>query len=166
MNHLFTLRVTQLSTFLRWALVIAFAWSGGGKILWPAAFQNALAKLGMLPTALIPATAYTLPGLELAIALGLASQSARLPAACASLFLSAVFLGVHGYSMATGTLVPCGCAGVALRFDSWKFHVTMPAASALMLAASFVLLANTSAKSSPKPPGTDPRVPPGTPAAR
>ncbi len=147
LNYRGVVRTLRFSTVLRWLLVVAFAWSGGGKLFWPAAFQEALAKLGMLPTPLIPLTAYTLPGLELLIAAGLATQRVRLPAACAALFFSAVFLGVHGYATATGTLVPCGCAGVALRFDSREFHLTMLAVSSLMLLASFLVVMA-------RPPGT------------
>jgi hypothetical protein len=95
---------------------------------------------GMIPPAWLAPLAYGLPAVEAALAVALATRVLAVPALLMSTFLSTVFVGLHVYLLASGTLIPCGCAGVAVDLSSDGFHVAVLVVSTVMLVASLVLL--------------------------
>lgn len=124
----------------RWVLIAVFAWAAGGKLFWPAEFRALLGELGLLPDASIGPLAFGLPACELALALWLASGRFAAAALALAFFLSACFVGVHGYALASGTIVPCGCAGVSITFSSRTAHAVAAAVAALAGLWSLYLL--------------------------
>jgi hypothetical protein len=146
-----------LTAVARWGLVFLFAWSAGGKLLWPREFSSLLLSLGMLPAFSIGPIAYGLPGVELALGLALARQWLPTPVLFSTLLLSAVFAGIHGFLFISGDVIPCGCAGVRLGFESGWAHATMAMICASMFGAACWLLFDVQrnvhhvATSSPQP---------------
>ncbi|MBU0617564.1 MAG: hypothetical protein KKI02_07590 [Planctomycetes bacterium] len=125
---------------LRWGLVAAFAWSAGGKFFWPEQLREILLRTGMVSSDWAALLAYGLPGLELLVALALAAKMLLPLGLLLSTFLSVVFAGMHGYLLISGDLVPCGCAGVAIDFSTWEWHVSLLGLSIAMVLASVALL--------------------------
>ena len=124
----------------RWLLVIVLAWSAGGKVFWPEKLRDILRTTGLVPPEWLGLLAYGLPAVEMALALGLATHRIWVPALLGSIFLSSAFAAVHAYLLACGRVVPRGCAGVAINFESRWFHAALLALSLLLLGASIALL--------------------------
>ncbi len=124
----------------RWLLVLVFAWSAGGKLFWPTLLRNTLLATGMIPDEWLAPLVWGLPACELALAILLAARLLLIPALLGSIFLSCVFAGVHVYLIVSGTIVPCGCAGVALDLSGTWFHAVVLGVSGVMLFGSLFLL--------------------------
>lgn len=135
----------------RWLLICVFAWTAGSKIAVPGAFAESIGRLGMLPPAWIPWVASAIPATELLLAVLLALGTWIPFAALTSLWLSAIFVSIHAYAVATGTVKPCGCAGIALTFETRGAHLGMAILSIAMGLASLCLLflAPTLSKTAP-----------------
>lgn len=125
---------------LRWTPIVAYAWTAGGKLWWPAKFQELLAGTGMIPALAIPPLSHALPAVELLIAVALAARACVVPSLLLSIFLSTVFAEVHSYLWINGVVVPCGCLGVAVRFQSGAVAAGMFALSIAMLVCSLLLV--------------------------
>jgi hypothetical protein len=138
--HLTAGRGGRLRTVARWGTVAILAWSAGGKLVFPQAFGDMLAALGLLPDALVPMLQHRLPYLELLLALSLATRIAMVPALLLCFFLGLVFSAVHVVILVSGTAVPCGCIGVSFSHASWPNHMLLLLASGFIAAASQVLL--------------------------
>lgn len=139
----------RLQALARWATVAILAWSAGGKLVFPRAFGDMLAALGLLPDALIPALQHGLPYLELLLALSLATRIALIPVLLLCFFLGLVSSAVHVVILVSGTAVPCGCLGVSFSHASWPNHLLLLMASGFIAAASLVLLFGGSPRRSP-----------------
>jgi len=133
-------RAALSANTVRWLLVLILAWSAGGKLFWPERFGGLLRGLGMIPQALVAPIQYGLPPLELILALALASHVGRTAALFATIFLGLAFAGVHGLVLISGTVVPCGCAGIAVRWDSPWAHVLVATVCGFMAVSSTGLL--------------------------
>ncbi len=96
----------------------------------------------MIPRAWITPLVWGLPSGEAAVAVALATRTLAAPAALLSLFLSAVFAGVHAILLLQGEVIPCGCAGVAFDFSSRGLHIGLLVVSGLMVLASIAVLFN------------------------
>jgi hypothetical protein len=132
--------LSALTAFARLFLAAVYAWSAGGKILWPTEFRGLLVESGMLPASLVEPTAIALPIIELALALALIWIRLRTIAAAASTFLSLVFSGVHAHALVAGSVIRCGCIGVVVQYPSSGLHTAMLVLSIAMLGASLTLL--------------------------
>lgn len=124
----------------RWALVVIFAWSSGGKLLAPRQFAGLLAGFGMFPEAILKPLAVALPSFELSIALAVASGRFASLGAVGGITLTTAFIGVHAYALWFGVVVPCGCAGVSISPASRGAHGAMLLVSVLALASSVTVL--------------------------
>lgn len=145
----------RLLAAARWSLVIVLAWSAGGKLFWPAAFEGLMRASGMIEPGLARLAALAVPAVEFVAALLLAVHAWRPIGAALSLFLSLTFSGFHSYLLWAGEVVPCGCAGVAITFNAWITHVAMLGLSLWMVAASTWVLAHW-ASMRPEPPPMEP----------
>jgi hypothetical protein len=130
----------RLSTMVRWCLVFVFLVAAVQKLADVPGFAGLLASSGFFGDR-IAWIAWGIPLLELGIALALAFRLLEAPALCAVLLLSACFAGLHAYYYANGTLVPCGCAGVAEALAGAKQHLFMAIFCALLFLAGAGLLA-------------------------
>jgi len=142
----------RLLNVARWGLALVFAWSAGGKFFWPTELREILWSTGMIPRDIIPLMAYALPTLEALLALALATRFLFVPALFVSVFLSVVFVAVHAYLLVAGEVVPCGCSGVAISFESAWFHAAFLALSVLMALASLLVLFATPPRRHPASP--------------
>lgn len=133
-------RLNALAAAARWLLAAVYAWSAGGKVLWPAEFRGLLVESGMLPGSLAEPVAIALPIVELVLALALLWAPSRAVAAAASMFVSLVFSGVHAYALIAGSVIRCGCIGVEVRHTSMGLHTALLVLSIAMVGASLVLL--------------------------
>lgn len=143
-------RRCRVATLVRWALVLVFAWSAGGKLLWPREFRANLARWALVPQPFTAAIAYGLPALELAVAAALASRCVVIPALSAACFLSLAFTGAHALVLRSGEVVSCGCAGTAISLASRGAHAALGTVTALMAASSLILLLSDSSARSPR----------------
>ncbi len=94
---------------LRMALASVFFWSGISKLLAPDVFAATIAAYGLLPEALIPASAWSLILVELLAATGLLWQKRW--ATILTLMLLLLFMAVLGYGIYLGLDIDCGCFG-------------------------------------------------------
>lgn len=124
----------------RWTLALIFAWSAGGKILWPAQFRAMLDSLGLIPEPWLAPLQYGLAPLELALAAAFALDWLRFPAALLATFLALTFTGVHSTVIATGSATPCGCAGVMFTQANRETHIAFLIVAVLMLGSALSLL--------------------------
>lgn len=95
------------------ALGLLFAAAAVGKLLDLEAFEETLARFGIVLDAALPAAARLVVALELAIGLGL--LAGLVPALVAALGLLLVFEGALGYGLWLGLDVDCGCFGALER---------------------------------------------------
>lgn len=130
----------RLAPLLRWTLVFIYAWSAGGKFFWPERFREILLGTGMVPPEFVTPLAYGLPSTELLLAVALAAKLLLPIGLLLSVFYATVFGGLHGYLVACGIVVPCGCCGVAIDFSSQQWHVSLLALSVAMTVGSVALL--------------------------
>lgn len=133
-------RRAPLASVVVLLLAAVFAWSAGGKLLWPTAFGEVLNKTGLFAPSLLPFLARGVPAAELVIALLLAIRATRPIGLIATCFASATFAMVHFFLIATGEVVPCGCAGISIEFHSLEAHVALGVLTSLMVIASIWLL--------------------------
>lgn len=141
-----TARRTRVAgqSYLRWFLVLVLAWSAGAKVFKPGDFQRSMAATGMFPDSALPPIAYALPTVEFGLALLLASGLLRPVSLLGVSFLSAVFVGLHGYLLWSGSVVPCGCAGISITHSARGSHAVMLVlSSAMLIAAGYLLLSST-----------------------
>jgi len=105
------------------AIAVLLAWSAGSKVVQPHAFRQSILALGLMPDQYVTPIEYGLPVVELAAAVSLVTGILRYAGLLLSLFLCLVFAGIHAYVLTHGIVVPCGCAGVMLEFESPSVHV-------------------------------------------
>jgi putative oxidoreductase len=103
--------VTALSVTLRLGLAALFIYAGVAKLLDTQSFAVDLANYQLLPAALVPLVAVTLPGIETASgACLLISRTARAASFLAFLMCLAFTVAV-GQALARGINLDCGCFG-------------------------------------------------------
>ena len=93
----------------RLILGAVFMYASIDKILYPAAFAQAVYNYAILPDTLINLTAIVLPWLELILGVFLVIGLFREGSACIVTGLLAVFLGATIFNMARGLDIYCGC---------------------------------------------------------
>lgn len=133
-------RWPRASGWARLALGLVLVWTGCAKIVSPAAFADSLWSTGFFAKGVVPAVAYGVPALEIVLGLAMAWRTTAMLALPVVLAFSTCFTLLHAYLIATGTLVPCGCAGVKASYDQQSTQIVMVAVSAAMLMLSTGLL--------------------------
>jgi hypothetical protein len=94
------------------AIGLVFIAAGLLKALNPEGFTEAVQRYGLIPDALAPAVTWTLLPLEMALGVALVLDWWRGPVVAATVVLLVGFLGLVGYTAATGGDVSeCGCFG-------------------------------------------------------
>lgn len=118
----------------RCLLVCVFLRAGFSKVTDLADFRSAVTNYRLLPAALVPAVAFTLPFAELTAAVLLALGI--LPTIVAGLlaFLLLSFAAAIAINLARGRSFDCGCAGSAPQTISWA-HVASNVCLAALAAA-------------------------------
>lgn len=125
---------------MRVYLTGVFAWSAGGKLLWPDAWSTQLLSMGFFVPDWIQIMKYAFPALELGLAVWIMLPRLQVAALTISIFLSLTFLALHLLSSMLGDTASCGCLGVGIAGGSATGNVVMIAVSAGMLVASVALL--------------------------
>ena len=103
--------MTRTDRVLMTALSLAFLAAGVLKILDPAAFAVSIARLRMVPTAVVGPVAILLPWIEVAAAVALFVPKYRDPAMKLLLALLGAFTLILGIALLRGTAASCGCFG-------------------------------------------------------
>lgn len=93
----------------RWILGIVFIYASFHKILYPAAFAEAVYRYQILPDWLINLAALVLPWLELFLGAFLIIGLWMPGAVVISNILFIIFMGALSYNMARGLDISCGC---------------------------------------------------------
>jgi hypothetical protein len=136
-------RIPPLRWFCRWFLVAVFAWSAGGKLLWPGEFEAIVKATGFVPGRLVLPITYGAPIIELLVSASLAVNYLVPIALWIAAFLSLMFLGTHGAVVFLGDRIPCGCIGVQIDPSTRGFHVTMVFVCLGMATGALFLLFST-----------------------
>ncbi|MFQ5410859.1 MAG: MauE/DoxX family redox-associated membrane protein [Phycisphaerae bacterium] len=132
---------SRLATIARWCLIVVLAFAGGAKLLMPDRLADALQYGAMVPEPFIGPLAWVLPVVELALAVLLALRRGDLVALPLTVFISAVFTGVHGYTQWKGIVLSCSCFGGLPEVQAAReTNLAMLVVSAVMLVSSLVLL--------------------------
>lgn len=120
----------------RWLVAGIFLRSGLPKATGPAAFRSAVGNYQLLPAALVPVVAVTLPYAEILAAVLLAAGVLTVVVAAVLAFLLLVFALAIGINLARGRVFDCGCAGSAAapRMIGWQ-HVAADLGLAAFAAA-------------------------------
>ncbi|MBW2557344.1 MAG: DoxX family membrane protein [Deltaproteobacteria bacterium] len=93
----------------RWILGIVFIYASLHKILYPAAFAEAVYRYQILPDWLVNLTALVLPWLELFLGVFLIIGLWMPGAVVISNLLFIIFMSALSYNMARGLDISCGC---------------------------------------------------------
>ncbi len=108
----------------RWILGVVFIYASFHKILYPAAFAEAVYLYQILPDWLINLTALVLPWLELFLGAFLIIGLWMPGAVVISNLLFIIFMGALSYNMARGLDISCGCFSTSPTGDAadiWTF---------------------------------------------
>lgn len=103
--------MTRIDRLLPIALGLAFLAAGAAKIYDPHAFAVSIARLGIVPMALVGPAAILLPWIEVVAAAALFVPRYRRPAAQLLLGLLILFTAILGIGLLQGTAASCGCFG-------------------------------------------------------
>jgi hypothetical protein len=133
-------RRARFSLWGRFLLGGMLIWFGASKIMWPAALADTLWSTGFFLRQIVPVVAYGLPAAEIVLGLGLASSATAVFALPIILAISTCFTSFHVYLLISGTLVPCGCTGVAPHHADFTTHVCLLITSAVMMLLSASLV--------------------------
>lgn len=133
------IRLQPVAGLLRWAIVASFLLTGVWKLLDISQFRQQLWAMGFFPDVLIPVLAPLLPVVEIALALCLALRWLEFPAIVVTAFLGLAFSGLHGYILANGIIVPCGCAGVREVLSGTWAHAGMASLSVMLFLSASLL---------------------------
>ena len=126
----------------RWILGIVFIYASFHKILYPAAFAEAVYHYQILPDWLINLSALVLPWLELFLGAFLIIGLWMPGAVVISNLLFIIFMGALSYNMARGLDISCGCFSTSATegaADIWTVlrDVMFMAVSLYLLIATF-----------------------------
>lgn len=118
--------------------ILLFVYAAASKLM---DYQKFLVQLGQSPllTAYVNSIAWTIPTLEIVIAILLAIPGSRLLALYASFTLMVIFSAYITAILSFSDFIPCSCGGV-LQHMSWKAHLLFNVVF-VILAAIGVLLA-------------------------
>ncbi|WP_232248393.1 MauE/DoxX family redox-associated membrane protein [Streptacidiphilus rugosus] len=100
-----------ISTVVRLALSVVWAWAGLAKVSDPEAAAQAVRVYRILPEALVKPIGYGMPFLEIALALLLLVGLGTRIAAIVSCVLLVVYIGAIASVWARGISIDCGCFG-------------------------------------------------------
>lgn len=131
---------SRLALWGRFLLGGTLIWFGASKLFWPAALADTLWSTGFFMKEVVPLVAYGLPTAEILLGLAMASAVTAVFALPVILAISTCFTLLHAYLLISGTLVPCGCVGVAPHHADFSTHVWLLCVSAGMLALSSLLV--------------------------
>lgn len=133
--------MSRIRTILRLFISVTLASSAGAKFFWPREFEKSLQAMGFFPNWSVTPLAWFFPAVEIALAFAIAT---RLRPASGFLILSGLlsttFVGLHGFLIWSGTVVPCGCLGVTVTHSSLELHIVMLLLTLFMAASSYLLL--------------------------
>ncbi|MCP4668891.1 MAG: DoxX family protein [Deltaproteobacteria bacterium] len=108
----------------RTLVAAVFLWSGGAKMMDPAAFAEIVEAYELIPDIWIMAIAVGLPALEFVAALGLLLDLRGSLGVISGLLI--LFMGVLGYGIWMGFDIDCGCFGPQDP-EAEAFHSLRPA---------------------------------------
>ncbi|MEZ0067621.1 putative membrane protein YphA (DoxX/SURF4 family) [Streptacidiphilus sp. MAP12-20] len=100
-----------ISTAVRLALAVVWAWAGLAKVSDPEAAAQAVRVYRILPEALVKPIGYGMPFLEIALALLLLVGLGTRIAAIVSGLMLLVYIGAIASVWARGISIDCGCFG-------------------------------------------------------
>lgn len=146
--------MTRIDRLLPILLGLAFLVAGAMKIYDPHAFAVSIARLGIVPAALVGPVAILLPWIEVVAAVALLVPTFRLPAAKLLLGLLVGFTAILGIGLLRGTASSCGCFGSS----DWSInrpHYALLRNLALILAAVFVVCRKPTSPAAPVSPASD-----------
>lgn len=128
----------------RVTLVVLYLWTGLSKLLDVPAFAASLRNYHLVPEALIPLLAYSIPILEIALALLLVLRPMSPGVPLASLVFSSQLLIVNCSAIVRGLDVSCGCFGASSKSIDFKILLL----DLMMMAMSYRLLSASQAQDS------------------
>lgn len=102
-------------------LVLLFVYAAGSKLMDYTKFRVELGKSPLL-TSFAPLVAWSIPVIELGIALLLSFSRTRLAGLYASFTLMLLFTLYIGYILRFSDYIPCSCGGV-LQNMNWQSHL-------------------------------------------
>lgn len=126
----------------RCLIVCVFLRAGSAKMTDLADFRSAVMNYRLLPSALVPAVALSLPFAEVLAALMLAAGILQTVVAGFLALLLLIFAAAIGINLARGRVFDCGCAGAAPQAIGWT-HVASNAAMAALATALAVAPSRT-----------------------
>lgn len=142
--------MTRIDRVVTWALALVFLTAGAAKIYDPQAFAVSIARLRIVPMALLGPLAILLPWIEVAGAAALFFPKQRLPALKLLLALLIAFTAVLGIGLIRG-VTSCGCFGSADAFLN-RADVALGRNVILIAAAGFLLLRKPTSPAEPASP--------------
>jgi len=122
-----------LELIVRLVLAGIFIYSGGNKLMGPAAFAEIVGGFGLLPDALVTPAAVILPVVEMVAGVGLVFAirgSLSVVTALLVLFIAVLVYGIH-----IGLDIDCGCFGPEDPEQAYKGLKAALARDAVMMAA-------------------------------
>ena len=139
--------MNRIERLLGAALAVVFLAAGAAKILDPLGFAVSVARLRVVPTALLGPMAILLPWIEVVGAAALFWPKFRRPALQLLVALLVAFTAVLGAGLVRGT-TSCGCFGSADGFLN-RTDVALGRNAVLLGAAGFLLLRKPTSPASP-----------------
>jgi hypothetical protein len=130
-----------MSYLARWFLVVVLGFTGGAKLCLVGLTTESLRRSGFLPEEWPSLIAWVLPFIEIGVAFLLANHRTLGFGAWSVFFLSLVFSGLHGYTLAYGIVLPCTCVGsLTISYTSRATDAALLVLSLSLVAASCLLL--------------------------